>query len=494
MSVNQILDAPIVINNSSGNSVFDIGNAQEINIRQSMKQIYTGTLDSVTETTAIIEQTVEPNWVIEINTGSGHGQRRRILSQTGFKITVQNWQIKPDNGADYTLYNDSTAVFIYRQVDGKFYLGTSPDPNNVNEFNINPAVLVAGGIETPAESVYYVGKHGSDSATGRTMSTARLTFGSVPTNATVICLDSGIYPEVANVKNLYAPNAKIQQLNVNGSCVTVNFVHMISATGDLSYLNFMKCDIIAATAELNILGGELGEFYTNEYAVANLQILSGQVECMGNVFIKCVHVTADPISIGSDFVLLATDITTPTPLNVIWADAKRIHNHIQNLNNPHQVNLSQISPLNTKGDILGYSTEHIRVASGMDGQVLRADSTVASGLSWYTIPGGATDTPINQVLFSNCRIEDKNFNKIYDFLWIDSFYNVYNLMVLYFSSNANFKMRVTGNYGTYIDQTILAGIQSIAIPKPLGDEVFSIFVAMDSVISDIVNLGVRLCL
>lgn len=43
-----------------------------------------------------------------------------------------------------------------------------------------------------------------------------------------------------------------------------------------------------------------------------------------------------------------------------------------------------LSPLTTKGDILGFSTENARVPVGTNGQILMADSTVALGVKWAT--------------------------------------------------------------------------------------------------------------
>ena len=40
------------------------------------------------------------------------------------------------------------------------------------------------------------------------------------------------------------------------------------------------------------------------------------------------------------------------------------------------------SPLTAKGDLWGFSTSNIRIPAGMDGQVLKADSTRTSGLRW----------------------------------------------------------------------------------------------------------------
>jgi hypothetical protein len=49
------------------------------------------------------------------------------------------------------------------------------------------------------------------------------------------------------------------------------------------------------------------------------------------------------------------------------------------------------SPLTTKGDIFGYSTQDARIPVGSDGQVLVADSAQTLGVKWETVSGVGTD-------------------------------------------------------------------------------------------------------
>lgn len=49
-----------------------------------------------------------------------------------------------------------------------------------------------------------------------------------------------------------------------------------------------------------------------------------------------------------------------------------------------------LSPLTTKGDIIGFSTVNARIPVGTDGQVLTADSTQSLGLKWATAVSGIT--------------------------------------------------------------------------------------------------------
>lgn len=53
---------------------------------------------------------------------------------------------------------------------------------------------------------------------------------------------------------------------------------------------------------------------------------------------------------------------------------------------------AEASPLTTKGDVYVYGSGNTRLPVGTDGQVLKADSSTATGLVWGTGGGGATAT------------------------------------------------------------------------------------------------------
>ncbi len=56
------------------------------------------------------------------------------------------------------------------------------------------------------------------------------------------------------------------------------------------------------------------------------------------------------------------------------------------------------SPLNTKGDIWGYSTTNVRIPIGTNGQVLTADSTQTPGLKWATSSSGGVTSITSSTL------------------------------------------------------------------------------------------------
>lgn len=53
------------------------------------------------------------------------------------------------------------------------------------------------------------------------------------------------------------------------------------------------------------------------------------------------------------------------------------------------ISLAKLGALTTKGDLLGFSTVHARLAVGSNGQVLSADSTAATGLKWVAAGSGS---------------------------------------------------------------------------------------------------------
>ena len=115
-----------------------------------------------------------------------------------------------------------------------------------------------------------------------------------------------------------------------------------------------------------------------------------------------------PVNFGSAAGLLAKSFSSNTGANVAvsgvlnltatdviaWRNASNTGDNTLGVNGSNQLifngtALLSGSQLTTKGDLLGYSTQPVRVPVGSNGQVLTADSTQADGLSYSTINPGA---------------------------------------------------------------------------------------------------------
>lgn len=114
-----------------------------------------------------------------------------------------------------------------------------------------------------------------------------------------------------------------------------------------------------------------------------------------------------PVNFGSAAGLLAKSFSSNTGANVAvsgvlnltatdviaWRNASNTGDNTLGVNGSNQLifngtALLSGSQLTTKGDLLGYSTQPVRVPVGSNGQVLTADSTQADGLSYSTINPG----------------------------------------------------------------------------------------------------------
>jgi hypothetical protein len=276
----EIISPTLKLNLSGGNRG-DIGFIFEKNIRQVLNDVHTGVLSQVTENTAIISQTVAKNWIIEINTGAGMGQRRKILSQTGFEIFVENWQIKPAVGDQYTLYDDLHAVLMYSQLNDVFYMGTTSDFTNIKlgdlqsskavyRLNVdptsNPDMIVGGLIVTAAETATFnyvvpltFGSQGLNNADGFVHDpNEHLTF----TANKIVCNKSGIYQftiQMNVLSNLITPmnNCTFQILRVSepffmSAPLTAAGSGFSNFSGPISaFYNICACSTAVATARLN---------------------------------------------------------------------------------------------------------------------------------------------------------------------------------------------------------------------------------------------------
>jgi len=104
------------------------------------------------------------------------------------------------------------------------------------------------------------------------------------------------------------------------------------------------------------------------------------------------------------------------------------------------VTIGGASPLTTKGDLYTYSTTDARLAVGTNGQVLKADSTAATGLKWETIGSGSLTKIRTETFTSSSAV---NVNSVFS-----STYTNYFILAEITNSTSNvdsyFKLRASG--------------------------------------------------
>lgn len=102
--------------------------------------------------------------------------------------------------------------------------------------------------------------------------------------------------------------------------------------------------------------------------------------------------TATVTTIGTSAITFSAFFT---PANYL-----QVANNLSDVNNKN-TSFNNISPLTTKGDLIGYSTVNARLAVGStNGQILQVSSGASVGLAWSTATYPATTT-INQLLYSS---------------------------------------------------------------------------------------------
>lgn len=101
---------------------------------------------------------------------------------------------------------------------------------------------------------------------------------------------------------------------------------------------------------------------------------------------KLVRIEADGLTTATTRIITMADQDIDlTPTTGDFADSA----HESNTANPHAVDIDDVTPTTTKGDIIVEDgTNAIRVAVGANDQVLTADSAQASGVKWAAAAGG----------------------------------------------------------------------------------------------------------
>lgn len=127
----------------------------------------------------------------------------------------------------------------------------------------------------------------------------------------------------------------------------------------------------------------------SEIQPGDLVIINNGTVNAGTSFIE----TASVAAVGTDAILFSQFTFSATAVLLKANNLSDVANTTTSFNN--------ISPMTTKGDLIGYSSQNVRLAVGItNGQILQVSSGAATGLAWSTATYPVTTTA-NQILYSS---------------------------------------------------------------------------------------------
>lgn len=411
---------------------------------------YSGLSGSASANTITVSQAIQPGWAISV-----FGQKRIILSVSGFILTVAPWSSIPPIGSAYDLYRNTNAGFFYDQSNAKFLIGGTH-----NSMQIQGGILRIGRIEQElGEQITYVGKHGSDSFSGTTIAEAKLTFGTL--TGTVVCFDSGTYTSCTlNNGSLFAPNATITSLNISNSSAVIGVAHVTSS--GTSNLIFHQLNGMTISGLCHIHGENVTDTIvvngTVDGYISNLTATLG-IDCLGatNLMIdKASCTTLADAHISGNVRIFGCDLSGAHIGPVIAIDVGDIASHIGNTSNPHAVTFSQISPFTSQGDLLTYSTMSTVLPCGNLDEVLTVSST-PTGLAWRGNTRKIVMISPDSTILNDTKI-------IASFAWKQSEFSGFVSGKLIFSLDGIATISFGGSSSTFS-----AGISTLAFTLPITD-------------------------
>ena len=172
------------------------------------------------------------------------------------------------------------------------------------------------------------------------------------------------------------PTATNRVLIKNQASTFQNGIYTVTNVGDAISVNWVLTRATDYDQPAEIQPGDL------------IIVNNGTVNA-GTSFIETASVSV----IGTDPILFSQFTFSATAVLLKANNLSDVANITTAFNN--------ISPLTTKGDLIGFSTQNIRVAvGGTNTQVLQVDSSAAAGISWSTATYPKTTT-VNQILYSS---------------------------------------------------------------------------------------------
>lgn len=481
-----VKDPLITLGSPSPGNGFDGGLIIEKNINDIVIPTFSGVISAATSTTATIVQSGNfAGWLIKITSGAALGEYKYIISSAANVITTSAWTNLPI-GSNYNLFSETHSAMIYRPTTDQFILGTTYNTGTDQVLDLTPKpLLIKNLVQTQQEDIIYVGKHGEDTNSGTSISEALLTFtAAFAKNKFIVCLDEGNYSESVVFSNpVYAPNATITgatgsnltfynvgTLVLNGEGFIQNFT---TATLSNAKLFFKNGSALICSASSTAIGETLGTITATGDLKISATLITGLISA-DNCYVSIIssEITSSPLAnsnLNGQIYIISGEIADYTfsgTGSVIFADSKKINNHFLNYNNPHQVSINQVSPLTTKGDLIGFSTSTNRFPAGPNNYVLSANSAQTFGLEWipqssqpfysFVLAAGIFDLTIQETTIAH-------------FTWKHSEYN--NLtngrLVFYLTAPATVKLQGLIIYGSVVGS---AGYNVLNISLPTNDD------------------------
>ena len=437
------------------------------------------------------------NWYIKITAGPGVGEKKVITAYVGATrvATVDSaWTVMPTAASTYNLYSKARIGFIWNEtVDEAEIVGTVSVHTDENIVVNNYCDLhVQRVIQAQQQQcIYYVGKHGNDSYSGRHINEAKLTFGAALTAAAadvpsstnqivIVCMDSCIYTENLNIPSwvhVSAPNAKLSGTIILASDTSAKFgAQEIAAGTALTHTSgyaLAGIDVMTLTGVANGVSNS-GVGTQLKFENKKLDIVDG-IAIFNSAFLSAV--LCDVIISGSGIaVSVAAGATTNLHANQISGTGSALvvsgtlNGHISkiacttayNVSGTNNLFIADISGaeitagtsnrieagvLTSKGDLLTRTaTEYIRHGVGADTYVLQADSAQSTGLVWtdpaaLPIPKLATYT----LLKDQVKVSNPMYVPIAYFPWLNSRYSGYTngtLVLRLNITNRNLELRL----------------------------------------------------
>jgi len=337
------------------------------------------------------------NWWVRITSGTAVDHVRKILSynKTTRTITLVNtFSTIPQPGDTIGLLSKVYAACIYNESNGRYIIGYTASDANSSFVEINNFADVSINC-----LISNCTKSSTDADTG-----SLLLYGGIAisnTTDSVSSINGGTLTSAgggAFAKSLFV-GGNITTTNITGTLLTAAQPN-ITSIGTLPSLNLTGAISGVTTLTATTLAGTLSTVaQPNITSVGTLTSLTLSGTLSGTDINGTILTAAQPniTSVGSLTGLQVNGNITLTGTidgRDISTDGVTNDNHISDTNNPHNVDIDDVTPTTTKGDLMVENgTNVIRLPVGSNNYVLTANSAEASGVKWTE-----TIKPLNAII------------------------------------------------------------------------------------------------